>query len=119
MAGPAGSGSIDPALSADIAAAVADLAGRLHVDAAAIEPVSAQLVTWPDAALGCPAPGRSYIQVPVDGAEIVLAHGAQHFSYHMGGSTGPFLCEPAAPDKSVPTKISTSLVAKPAPRPNG
>jgi hypothetical protein len=91
----AAAATIDPALGADVATAVADLASRLGVDPATITTVSAALVSWSNSALGCPQPGMSYAQVPVDGAEIVLSSAGARYSYHMGGTTSPFLCEPA------------------------
>jgi hypothetical protein len=76
-----------------VATAVADLAERLGVDPDAVEVVSADAVVWPDAGLGCPAPGMSYAQVQVEGTRIVLAHDGGEYPYHSGGSRGPFLCE--------------------------
>lgn len=86
--------AIDPGLTPAVAVAVDDLAGRLAVPPAEIDVVSAQVVTWPDAALGCRQPGRMYAQIVTDGARIVLAHGGRRFSYHTGGRVStPFLCE--------------------------
>jgi hypothetical protein len=84
---------VDPALDPYVAIARADLAGRLAVPAESIEVVAATLVTWPDGSLGCPQPGMSYTQVPVDGAMIVLRAGDKDFGYHTGGQQGPFLCQ--------------------------
>ena len=75
-----------------VEAAVADLAGRLGRDPGAIELVSAEPVTWPDASLGCPLPGMSYRQVPEDGYRIVLRAGEREYAYHGGARLGPFLC---------------------------
>ena len=52
-------------------AIVADLAER----GAAGEPVlvSAESVTWPNGALGCPQPGMSYTQAVVDGMRVVAS----------------------------------------------
>lgn len=86
--------SVDPALAGVVGQAVDDLAQRLGVEVDEITVVSAEVVTWPDAALGCREPGRMYAQMLVDGARIVLAHGRRKFSYHTGGRTStPFLCE--------------------------
>ncbi len=58
----------------------------------------AEVVTWPDAGLGCRRPGMRYLQVPVDGSRTVLEHGGRRYSYHTGGRTAvPFLC--ARPDR--------------------
>lgn len=78
--------------------AVTDLAGRLGLERASIEVVSAQPVTWPDASLGCPLPGMGYRQVPEDGYRILLRAGGQEYAYHGGARRGPFLCtEPPGP----------------------
>lgn len=86
--------AIDPVLTGVVAKAVDDLAGRLGVEKDEITVVSGELVTWPDAALGCREPGRMYAQMLTDGARVVLAHGGRTYSYHAGGHTStPFLCE--------------------------
>ena len=73
--------------------AVADLAAQLKVDASAITTVSAKSVEWPDKSDGCPQPGMSYPQIPVDGVFIVLSNKATTYEYHGGGSRTPFLCK--------------------------
>ena len=67
------SDQIDSGLQSYIQIAMADLATRLSVDAAAVTVTSATLVEWPDSSLGCPAPDQLYAQVITDGALIVLA----------------------------------------------
>jgi hypothetical protein len=79
-------------LNAQAAAAVADLAGRLGVDAAGIEVLEARLVTWPDSSLGCPEPGMMYLQVLTPGALVVLEAGGQPYRYHAGAGGQPFHC---------------------------
>jgi len=88
----------DPGLKSPVESAVVDLADRLGVDQADVEVVSAYLVTWPDASLGCPEPDMSYAQVLTDGAIIELGVGEEVYNYHMGGNTyTPFLCEEPSP----------------------
>jgi hypothetical protein len=84
---------IDPALAPHIAVATADLASRLGVSPAAIEVVAAGVVTWPNAALGCPRPGMAYADQVVDGSLVVLRSGDRDYRYHAGGRTNPFLCQ--------------------------
>lgn len=97
-------GQIEPALAGFVDQAKADLAGVLGVDAATITEVSSVLVTWPDAAIGCPEPDMQYIQLPEDGALIELEVGGTVYRYHSGGDrTAPFLC-PAARATSPTTK---------------
>ena len=86
--------TVDPGLVHQVGAAVVDLADRLGVPASAVTVVSAEVVTWPDAGLGCRRPGMRYRQVPVDGSRIVLEHAGRRYDYHAGGSAGvPFWCE--------------------------
>jgi len=72
--------------------AIEDLAQRESIPSASIELVNYEEVTWPDASLGCPHPDMSYIQVPQDGARIILRFGDSKRIYHSGGSRPPFLC---------------------------
>ena len=92
-------GEIDPSLAGLADVAVDDLAQRLGVSGDSIAVVTATLVTWPDASLGCPAPGMRYKQVPSDGAVIELEESDRIYRYHTGGSgRSPFLCDqPLAP----------------------
>lgn len=86
---------VDELVRPHIDLAVADLAGRLEIDASDIEVLVAASVTWPDRSCGCPQPGMVYPQVTVDGAYVVLGVAGRTYPYHSGGSRGPFLCEPA------------------------
>jgi hypothetical protein len=86
-------GQIEPGLSPFIDFAIADLAMRLDVDQSEIETISATLVTWSDAGMGCPLPGMEYAQVLQDGSLIELGHGAKIYRYHSGGDRTPFLCD--------------------------
>lgn len=85
--------SIDPAMEPLIQMAKADLAKRLGAPEGEIEVLEARAVVWPDAGLGCPQPGMSYIQIPFDGGLIVLEVAGQEYNYHSGGNDGLFLCE--------------------------
>lgn len=82
-----------------------DLALRLAIPAAQIELIEASQVVWPDASLGCPQPGMRYIQVPEDGARIVLLASGRKYEYHTGGSRGLFLCELLYKDPNPPAKL--------------
>ena len=98
---------IETALTPLISQATKMLAGMLDIEASEINVIEARSVVWPDAALGCPEPGMSYIQVPKEGALIQLAVGDSIYFYHMGEGRELFLCEnptqvspPTAPDRS-------------------
>jgi len=75
--------------------AVADLVKRLKISTDEVKVVSVEMVTWPDASLGCPQPGMAYAQVLQDGLRIRLEANGQTYQYHSGGSRAPFLCENA------------------------
>ena len=77
-----------------VSLAVDDLAQSLGIPIESIRLVKFELVTWGDPSLGCPQPGMAYIQVPVDGALIVLEAGGIQYEYHSGGDRPPFLCQP-------------------------
>ncbi|WP_051265857.1 hypothetical protein [Nakamurella lactea] len=81
-----------------VAAAVADLVGRLNVEAAAITVVSDEAVVWPDGSAGCPQPGMMYPQMLTEGSRIVLEHAGRRYDYHSARNRPPFLCEqPGSP----------------------
>ena len=89
---------VEPETSPLVEQARQDLARRLDVVAAEVELVTFESVVWPDASLGCPQPGMAYAQVLRDGYRIQLRAAGKSYSYHGGGSRGPFLCEnPTAP----------------------
>ena len=73
-----------------------DLAQRLAISVAQITLVEAKEVVWPDSSLGCPQPGMEYLQVPEDGAQILLQAQEKVYDYHVGGARGLFLCENAS-----------------------
>lgn len=77
--------------------AVEDLATRLGVNPTDITVVSSEEVTWRDASLGCPEPGRMYAQVLTPGVRIVLEVNGRHFDYHAAAGKPPFLCENPQP----------------------
>jgi hypothetical protein len=82
-----------------------DLAQRLSISVNEIDLIEAKAVIWPDASLGCPQPGMAYIQVPQDGALIVLQAQGSTYEYHNGGSRGLFLCEKVTLKPEKPTQI--------------
>ena len=55
--------------------------------------VSAEAVTWPNGALGCPKPGMSYTQALVDGMKVVVEVEGTTYDYRFGRGDAPVLCE--------------------------
>lgn len=72
-------------------AIVADLAHR-GVEGTP-ELVSAEAVTWPNGALGCPKPGMAYTQAMVEGARVVVSVEGVAYDYRFGRGASPVLCE--------------------------
>jgi hypothetical protein len=85
-------GDVDTGLQPWIELASGQLAAALGAAPADVAVVSAVLVVWPDAALGCPEPDQQYAAVLTDGAVIELAADGDVYRFHAGGERGPFLC---------------------------
>jgi hypothetical protein len=84
---PAASGGTPAALTTR---AVADLSKELGIPVANIKVASTETMEWPDAGLGCPEPGMSYVQVITPGYRIVLQVGDTLYEYHTGdGDAAP------------------------------
>lgn len=67
----------------------ANLAGLGTTD---IEVLRAEQVRWPDGSLGCPEPGQSYTQEPIDGYWVVLRAGEETYDFRLGEAGVPRLC---------------------------
>jgi len=86
-------GLIDAGLEPFVQLATADLATRLDAAPDSIEVLTAVLVTWPDASLGCPEPDRVYATVLTDGSVIELGIDGLVYRYHSGADRPPFPCD--------------------------
>lgn len=96
---------VDPGLQSLVEMAKEDLAQRLSIPVAQINLTEAKAVVWPDTSMGCPQPGMAYLQIPEDGALIVLQVNGISYEYHNGGNRGLFLCEKTYKDLNPPAKI--------------
>lgn len=67
-------------------ATVANLSDFAGITTDAIQVVSVEPTTWPDAGLGCPVEGMAYAQVLVEGSIITLRAGDEAYTYHTAGS---------------------------------
>lgn len=54
--------------------------------------VSAEAVTWPNGALGCPTPGAMYTQSLIDGMRVVVMVDGKTYDYRFGANDTPVLC---------------------------
>ncbi|HSB00797.1 MAG TPA: hypothetical protein VLE49_09110 [Anaerolineales bacterium] len=85
---------------------IKDLATRLGIDTEGIHVVSTKALVWPNAALGCPSPGKVYAQGRVPGYQIRLEAGSVEYVYNTDLSGQIILCpqyDPDNPDSQLPT----------------
>src|SRR5262249_6486376 len=66
--------------------AIDDLDQRLSVDAATIQIVRLESVTWSSPDLGCVAETSAAPETPVEGFRIVLSASGTLYEYHTGGA---------------------------------
>ena len=83
-----------------------DLASQMTITTEQITLVDAMEIVWPDAALGCPAPGKVYAQGRVPGYKISLEAGGQEYVYHTDLTGQVVLCPDVDPDN--PASLSPS-----------
>jgi hypothetical protein len=75
-----------------------DLAQRSGTAPDGIHVVSARAMRWNDGSMGCPQPGRSYIQVIVDGFQVILEAQGRSYDYRTNSRGGFVLCENPSPN---------------------
>ncbi|MFL0811542.1 MAG: hypothetical protein K6L76_14075 [Agarilytica sp.] len=63
--------------------AISMLSAKLKAAIEDIGVVSTEAVTWGDASLGCPEPGKMYMQIVTPGYRVLLQHAAKKYSIHM------------------------------------
>ena len=76
-----------------LAELVADAAQRTATEAAAVDVIQAEAVTWNDGSLGCPEPGMFYTQALVDGYQVIVQAGDEELDYRVGAGGGFRICE--------------------------
>ncbi|MGH8242193.1 MAG: hypothetical protein ACRETY_02455, partial [Steroidobacteraceae bacterium] len=77
-------------------AAIRALAAELQVPEDRIQVDTIRAVEWPDSSIGCPQPGRAYLQVITPGHKVTLrAEGQVHVVHEAKGSA--FVCEKTRP----------------------
>src|SRR5262249_35246490 len=79
-----GQRAVQPDRDRAVQMAIDALAHELAVQTNAIRVVSAEPVDWPDASLGCPEKGRSYVQVITPGFKVRLAAKDREYDVHTG-----------------------------------
>jgi len=114
-AGPAG----EPVPTASIPrevrrAVVANAAKRFKVAESAVVLTQAEKMTWSDASLGCPEPGRMYAQTLTDGFRIVAKTAAGSLTYHTDHGGNVAICGPGV-RSAAPTLMDTEPRPYPPP----
>jgi hypothetical protein len=81
-----------------VAAARADLAGRIGSEAAgAAVIVRSEAFTWPNGSLGCPQPGSYYQPIEVEGFQVVFDVDGTQYDYRVTVGGNLLACEQVAP----------------------
>lgn len=75
-----------------VEAAIADLESRPDTGTGPVRVVLARSETFPDAAVGCPEPGKTYAQALVEGYRVVLARGDRAWLYTAAEDGVPRMC---------------------------
>ncbi|MCS6803335.1 MAG: hypothetical protein RMM58_13790 [Chloroflexota bacterium] len=88
---PSGSPSVEPPVPPEAAPLVAQAKAKLALekgrDPSAVLLQRIEATTFNDTSLGCPEPGRSYLQVLTPGYIITLRLDAATYTYHAGRDT--------------------------------
>jgi hypothetical protein len=74
-----------------------DAEARTGIEAAKMDLLRAEAVTWNDGSLGCPQPDVMYTQAPVDGYWVVLQAKGKELDYRAAQSGYFSPCEQALP----------------------
>ncbi len=102
-----------------IRSVMADLRQRVGEELEQIQIVRAEQVTWPDASLGCPAPGMLYTQVLTTGIWLFLSYQGQELDYRVTDNIGA-LCTQAQHQEPLERRplagIWSTLAPMPTPR---
>jgi hypothetical protein len=88
---------LDPRLIPLMALAKSDLSRRLGVPVGDIVLNSAVSARWRDSSLGCPEPGKAYLDVVTPGYRILLAVGGTTYEYHCDQRQVVFCQNPKPP----------------------
>lgn len=73
---------IDPIAAQLVALAQRHLAAELDLPQRRIRLVDAQVYTWPDTSLGCPAGSQTYETLDINGYRILLSAGETQYIFH-------------------------------------
>lgn len=80
-----------------------DLVDRIQIDETKIALSKTEELIWPNAALGCPAPGKVYAQGKVPGYRIWLDAGGVEYIYHTDWFGQVVLCPTILDPEDIPS----------------
>lgn len=91
---PPGGGSANggEAPAAFLDAVLADASARSGVPQDQLVIREARAVTWSDGSLGCPEPDQAYIQILIDGYQVIVEAGDTIYDYRLDGQGNFKLC---------------------------
>jgi hypothetical protein len=75
-----------------VAVAIGALASEIGVPREQIVVARVEAHEWPDSSLGCPQPGRAYLQVVTPGYRIFLVAGGREYEYHTNQNSMVIRC---------------------------
>lgn len=106
-----------PSVTDEPATGMEDLALRtasehLSVPIGELEILRLEAVDWRDSSLGCPQPGRAYMQVITPGHYAVVGHDDATWRVHMAGGRA-FVCEQRAGDKLLLPEVGVQKLKLP------
>ncbi len=99
--------STPPPVEKFVTLSIKDLANRLQIDTSKISLVRTENIIWPNAALGCPRPGKVYPPGRVPGYRVWLNAEGQEYLYHTDYNGQVILCpelNPDVPGSATPTQ---------------
>jgi hypothetical protein len=97
-------------------AVVADAAKRFKVAASAVVLTQVEKITWSDASLGCPEPGRMYGQMLVEGFRVTAKTDGGSLIYNADAGGNVVSCG-AVPRAGVQTMTPPTMDTEPQPYP--
>jgi hypothetical protein len=102
-----------PAVEKFVSLSKKDLADRLQIAAEGIALLKTAEMIWPNAALGCPAPGKVYSRGTVPGYQIWLEAGGVEYVYNTDLTGQVILCPRYDPDS-----LDVPIPGTPGPTPH-
>jgi hypothetical protein len=97
-----GSTGVGGEMEAASAAAVAQASADTGLGEGEFDVIDIEEVTWPDGSLGCPQPGMSYIQVVLEGYQVILEHEGDLYDYRSAQDLEFTRCPPQFATTTVP-----------------